>query len=103
MFSILDPDSTRETLDSAEKLTDWELFQNLDSEQVYPNIEIHSSNETDKAARDFVASIVSAHKISTRISTNLGQKHEIPVLVHLLNHKKKLRKLWQETRDPACK
>jgi hypothetical protein len=103
MFSILDPDRTRETLDPAEKLTDWELFQNLNSELIYQNIQIHSSNETDKAACDFVASIASAHSISTRITTILDRKYKIPVLVHLLNYKRKLRKLWQETRDPACK
>jgi hypothetical protein len=29
--------------------------------------------------------------------------NDIPGLDRLLKHKQKLRKLWQETRDPACK
>jgi hypothetical protein len=57
MFSILDPVRTRESLDPIVKPTDWELFQNLASELMSPNIWIHSSNEADKAARDFAASI----------------------------------------------
>jgi hypothetical protein len=57
IFSILDPVRTREALDPVEKLTDWELFQILASEVISPNIQIHSSNEADKAARDFAASI----------------------------------------------
>jgi hypothetical protein len=55
MFSILDPVTMRETSDSVEKLTDWELFQSLASELKSPNIEIHSSHEADKAASDFAA------------------------------------------------
>jgi hypothetical protein len=53
MFSFLDTVRTREALDPVEKLTDWELFQNLASELTSPNIQIHFSNEADKAARDF--------------------------------------------------
>jgi hypothetical protein len=39
----------------------------------------------------------------TRKTTILNRKYEIPDLYHLLKHKRKLRKLWQETRDPAYK
>jgi hypothetical protein len=39
----------------------------------------------------------------TRKTTILDQKYKIPGLDHLLKNKRKLRKLWQETRDPACK
>jgi hypothetical protein len=53
MYSILDPDRTKEALDPVEKLTYWELFQSLASEPVNQNIQIHSSNEADKAARNF--------------------------------------------------
>jgi hypothetical protein len=66
MFIILDPVRTRKVLDPVEKLTDWELFQSFVSELISPNILIHSSNETDKAARDFAASIASAYRLSTR-------------------------------------
>jgi hypothetical protein len=62
MFSFLDPVRTKETLDPVEKLTDWELFKNLASELMSPNIQIHSSNEADKASRDVAASVTSAHR-----------------------------------------
>jgi hypothetical protein len=39
----------------------------------------------------------------TRKPTKLNQKYEIPDLDRLLKHKRKLRKLWKETRDPKCK
>jgi hypothetical protein len=70
------------------------------SELVSPNIQIYSSN---KVARDFVASIASAYRLSTRRTIKLDQKHEKPGIDHLLKQKRKRRKLWQETRDPKCK
>jgi hypothetical protein len=94
MFSILDPVRTREASDPVEKLTDWELLQSFASELISPNIQIHSSNEADKAARDFAASIASAYRLSTRKKTTvLDRKYEIPRLDHLLKHERKLRKL----------
>jgi hypothetical protein len=39
----------------------------------------------------------------TRKTTILDGKYEIPGLDRLLKHKRKLRKLWHKTRDPACK
>jgi hypothetical protein len=92
MFSILDPVRMREALDPAEKLTDWELFQSLASELVSPNIQIHSSNEANKAACDSAASIASAYRISTRKTSILDRKYEIPQLDHLLKHKRKFKK-----------
>jgi hypothetical protein len=103
MFSILHPVRTREALDPVEKLTDCELFQSLAPELISQNIKIHSSNEADKAACDFAALIASAYRISTRKTTNLNQKYEIPALDSLLKHKIKVIKLHQEPRDPACK
>jgi hypothetical protein len=70
MFSIPDPVRTREALDPVEKLTDWELFQSLVSELISPSIQILSSNEADKAPRDFAAS---AYRISARKTTILGR------------------------------
>jgi hypothetical protein len=103
MFSILDPVRMRKALDPAEKLTEWELFQSLAFELISPNIQINSSNEGDKAARDFAASIASVYRLSTRKTTILDRKYEILRLNHLLKHKRKLRKLRQETGDLACK
>jgi hypothetical protein len=54
-------------------------------------------------SRDFAAPIASAYRISTKRTTILDKKYEIPGLDHLLEHKRKLRKLWQETMDLACK
>jgi hypothetical protein len=44
-----------------------------------------------------------AYRLLTRKTTIVDQKYEIPGLDHLLKHKRKLRKIWQETRDLACK
>ncbi|PNF13588.1 hypothetical protein B7P43_G18165 [Cryptotermes secundus] len=42
-----------------------------------------------------------------RLSTNKISlsdiNNDLPGLDHLIKHKQRLRKLWQETRDPACK
>jgi hypothetical protein len=74
MFSILDPVRKREALDSAEKLTDRGLFQILASELISPNNQIHSSDEADKAAFEFAASIASAYRMSTKKTTILDRK-----------------------------
>jgi hypothetical protein len=59
--------------------------------------------EADKAARDFTASTASAYRLSTNKVTLSDINNDIPGLDHLLKHKQRLRKLWQETRDSACK
>jgi hypothetical protein len=43
-----------------------------------------------------------AYRLLT-ITIKLHRKYEIPGLDRLLKHKRKLRKLWQKTRDPKCK
>jgi hypothetical protein len=53
-----------------------------------PNIKILSSDEADKSARDFAPSIASAYRISTRKTTILDRKYEIPGLDRLLKHKR---------------
>jgi hypothetical protein len=103
MFSILDP-VTRQALDPIEKLIDWEMFQSLVSELISPDIQIQSSNEADKTARVFAVSRASAYRIPSRKeSIILGRKYEIPGLDYLLKYEGKVRKLWQQTRDPARK
>jgi hypothetical protein len=57
----------------------------------------------DKAAREFTASIASAYRLSTCKITTSELNSDLPGLDRLLNYKKKMRKLWQETRDPGCK
>jgi hypothetical protein len=52
---------------------------------------------------DPVKLYLQAYKISTRKTTILDRKYEILGIDRSLKHKRKLRKLWQETRDPASK
>jgi hypothetical protein len=65
--------------------------------------QINSSTDADKAACDFAASIASAYRLSTRKITISDRNCDMPGIDRLLEHKKRLRKLWQETQDPACK
>jgi hypothetical protein len=66
-------------------------------------VEINSCIETDKAACNFAASIASAYRLSTKTTTISDHSRSPSGLNGLLEHKKRLRKLWQETQDPACK
>jgi hypothetical protein len=103
VFHILDHVKIRNLSESVEKFTDWERFQSLASELISPRIEINSGVEADKAARDFTASIASAYRLSTNKVTLSNINKDTPELDRLLKHKQWLRKLWQETRDSACK
>jgi hypothetical protein len=69
---------------------------------ISPKVEINSGVEADKAARDFTASIASARRLSTSKITLLDINNNLPGLDRLLKYKQRLRKMWQETRDPAC-
>jgi hypothetical protein len=98
MFSFWIILRLREILDPVEKFTDWEQFQSLASALVSPRVEINSCIEVDKAARDFAASISSTTK------TTISDHSRGPSgLERLLEHKKRPRKLWKETRDLAYK
>jgi hypothetical protein len=103
MFCILDHIKAREILDLVEKFADWEQFQSLASALVSQRVEINSCIEADKAARDFAASIASAYRLLTKTTTISDHNRGSSSLERLLKHKQRLRKLWQETRDPACK
>jgi hypothetical protein len=63
MCNILDPARKNEALDPVEKLKDWELLQGLASELMSPNIQIHSSNESDNEARDFAAPLALTYRL----------------------------------------
>jgi hypothetical protein len=102
-FSILGPGRTREDLDPFEKLRDWKLFQSVASELISSNIDIRFSNEAHKAALDFSASVASAYMIPTRKTTILDRNYVMHGLGYLLKHEIWLRKIMQETTDPACK
>jgi hypothetical protein len=101
MFRILDHIKVRDILDPVETFTDLERFQSLASSLVSLRVEINSCIEADKTDRHFAASIVAAYWLSTKTTIsdrNVGSYS----LERLLKHKQRLRKLWQETRYPAC-
>jgi hypothetical protein len=77
--------------------------KSLASELISPKIEINSGVEADKGARDFTATIVSVYRLPTSKITFFHINNDLPGLDRLLKLKQGLRKLWQETRDPACK
>jgi hypothetical protein len=103
IFHILDNAKIRNLSEPIEKFIDWDRFQSLASELVSPRIEINTVVEADKDARDFTASVVSAYRLAASKITLSDINSDLPGLDRLLKHKLRLRKLWQETRDPACK
>jgi hypothetical protein len=80
-----------------------ERFQSLTSNLISPRIEINSGAEADKAARAFTASIASAYRLSASMITLSELNNDLPGLYRLLKYKKRMRKLWQQTRDLGCK
>jgi hypothetical protein len=103
IFHILDHVKTQNASAPLEKFTDWERFQSLASNLTLPRTKINSGVEADKTARDFTASMASAYRLSTSKITLSDLHSNIPGLDRLLKYKKRIRKLWQETRDPGCK
>jgi hypothetical protein len=103
IFHILDNAKIKNIWEPIEKFTDWDRFQSLASKIISPRIEINSGVDADKAARNFTASIASAYRLATSKVTFSDINKDIPGLDRLRKNKRRLRKLWQETRDPACK
>jgi hypothetical protein len=68
-----------------------------------PGIQIKSGEKADKAVRDFTARTASAYRLSRGTVTLSDLHNDMPGLERLINDKRRLRKLWQVTRDPACK
>jgi hypothetical protein len=104
ILHLLDHVRTRNLLDPVDNFTNWERFQSLVSELISSKIQINSGEETDKVARNFIASILVAlaNRLYTSKITLLDLNKDLPGLESLLKHKWRLRKLWQVTRDPAC-
>jgi hypothetical protein len=102
-FHILDHVRTKNVSAPFEKFTDWERFQRLASNFISLRIEINSGAVADKAARAFTASIALAYRLSTSENTLSELNNDLPDLDRLLKYKKRMRKLWQETRDLGCK
>jgi hypothetical protein len=93
---------TTHLLDPVDKFTEWEQFESLVSESISPRIQINFGDEADKADCDFTAFISSVYTLPTcrLLSRTLIRIH---LVWSLLNHKRRLRKMWQVTQDPACK
>jgi hypothetical protein len=99
-FHLMDHIKNRTLSDSVDEFIDWERFQSLAYELILPRIQINSGKEADKTTREFTASI--AHRVSIyKITLSNLNKNQSGLRI-LLKHKRKLRKLWQVTRDPAC-
>jgi hypothetical protein len=103
LFHVLDHVSSRDTSVSVETHTDWERFQSLVSDLISPRIQINTFDDAETTARNFAASIASAYRLSTHKITIPDLTEQLPELDRLLQLKCRLGKLWQETRDPACK
>jgi hypothetical protein len=103
LYQILDHVKTKNVSAPLEKITDCERFQTIASNLISPRLEINSGLEADKATRDFTASITSAYRLATSKITLTDLNSDIPGLDRLLKYRKRMRKLWQETRDPECK
>jgi hypothetical protein len=103
MFHILDHVRTKQISEPLEKFTNWERFQSLASNLISLRVEINSRVEADKAVRAFAASIASAYRMLKNKITLSDLNNDILGLDRLLGYKKKMRKLWQETKDSGCK
>jgi hypothetical protein len=103
IFHILDHMKIRNLSEPIKKFIYWDRFQSLASELISPRVEISSGLEADTAVRHVTASIASAYRLATSKVTLSDINNDIPCLYPLLKHKRRLRKLWQETIDKACK
>jgi hypothetical protein len=93
----------REIFDPVEKFTDWEGFQSLASALVSPRIEINSCTEAGKRLRSEIV-VVLVDSLYAEAIEAAKSRAACPLgLDRLLKHKQRLGKLWQETRDSACK
>jgi hypothetical protein len=103
VFHILEYVKIKNLSNPIKNFRDWDRFQSLAFELISPKFEINSGVEPDKASRDFTASIASAYRLSTSKIILLDIKNAFPGLVRFLNYKQRLRKMWQQNMDPACK
>jgi hypothetical protein len=103
LFHILDHVSTRDILAPVEIHTNWERFRSLASQLISLRIQIDTVDVAERAVYNFAASVASAYRLPTRKITLSELNNLLPELDSLLQLKQGLRKLWHETREPACK
>jgi hypothetical protein len=77
IFHILDHVKIRNLSEPNEKFTDWERFQRLASDLISPRLENNTAVEADEAAREFIASIASAYRLSTNKVT-ISEVNTVP-------------------------
>jgi hypothetical protein len=90
-------------LKPVDRFTDWQRFQTLASELISSRIQINSEGRSNKTAGDFIASIALAYRLSTSKITLSDPYNNLPGPENPLQHKKRLRRLWQITWNPECK
>jgi hypothetical protein len=83
IFHLLGHIRNRNLSGPVDKFTYWERFQSMATELISPRIEINSGAESDKAVRDFTASIASAYRLSTRKNTVSKFYEDLPGLKSL--------------------
>jgi hypothetical protein len=63
---------------------------------------VESVEEDNKASSNFTAPIALGYRLSTDNFTLSELNNELPGLDLLLKQNQRVKKLWPETRDPAC-
>jgi len=102
-FHILGHVIARNTLAPVEIHTDWERFHSIISDLISLRIQSDTADQAERAACNFTASTASAYRLQTRKITLSELNNLLSELDRLLQPKRRLRKLWHETRDPVCK
>jgi hypothetical protein len=103
LFHNLESVSARDISVPVEIHTDWTRFRSLTSDLISPRTQIDTSDEAERAGCIFAASIASAYRLSTGNIILSEIKKELQELDRLLQLEQRLRNLWHETMDPACK
>jgi hypothetical protein len=76
-------------------------FKSLAYDFISRRIQINTGVEDDKAARDFIASIALADRLSTSKVKLSDLNSDPPGLGRLLKHKQRLKIMWHENLYPA--
>jgi hypothetical protein len=103
LFHILDHVSARDILAPVEIHTDWKRFRSLAADLISLRIQIDIADEAERAAYKFATSTASTYRLSTHKITLSELNNELPEADSFLQLKQRLKKMWHETIDPACK
>jgi hypothetical protein len=97
--------NARENSAQLETHTDWDLFRSLTSNLFKSRLQVDNVEEVKRAACAFTASVASGYAINKQTNKQtLSDLNTAPLdLDCFLIVKRRLRKLWHETRDPTYK